>query len=145
EFDVPRLIGLRIAELSEGGAGKTRSQAAQKMPVGKIEGGASEFQGLLFTPDVEGFADRQVFVQLHGLAKLRDGRGEVTVNHVGRLNKGVLIDIGTRRILRVPTRIQQGLARDQTAPSVAGAEEVLPATDSQRRAALVALYTGHDP
>ena len=144
EFDIPRLVRLRIAELSEGGAGKTGGQAPQQMAVGEIESRAAEFQCLLLSK-MEGLGDREVLIQLHGLPKLRDGGGEVTVNHIRRLDERILVDIGAGRILRVPTGIQQGLAGNQATACVACAKQILSATDSKRRAALVPLDTRYNP
>src|SRR5438046_2174916 len=98
------------------------------MPVGEIESRAAKFQRLLFA-EMEALADRQVFVQLHGLAKLRDGRREIAINQIRRLNECVLIDVRARRIFRIPARIQQRLAEDEAAARITCAEQILSATD----------------
>src|SRR5689334_14939938 len=68
ELDVPRLVGLGVAELAEGRAGQSGGHTSQKVTIGQVESRPAEFQGLLFAAEVEGLADCQVFVQLRGLA-----------------------------------------------------------------------------
>src|SRR6266567_4759365 len=109
------------------------------MPVRNVKGRSAELQFAFFTAQAESLADRQVFVQLRRLAELRNGTRQVPVNHVGRLNERGLIEVGTRLRPGVPVRVQQWLAQDQTAARTPRAEQILPATDSDGSAALVAV------
>src|SRR5437867_2062508 len=109
------------------------------MPVRHVKCRSAEFELALFTAQSESLVDCYIFVELSWLTELRDGARQVSVNHVGRLNECVFVEIGTRLRFRVPARIQQWLARNQAAACVSGAEQILPATDSDGSTALIAV------
>src|SRR5438270_9345901 len=93
ELDVPRLVRLGIGELAEGRARQPRRETSQEMPIRKIERRAAELQVPPLAAEREGFTDRQILVQLHRLAELRDGGREIAVDGVWRLHERVLVEV----------------------------------------------------
>src|SRR5258706_16246516 len=115
------------------------------MPVGNVKGRSTELQLALFTAQAKSLADCQVFDQLRRLTEVRNGARQGPVNHVGRLKESGFIEIGAQEHLGVPVRVQQRLARNQAATRVPRAEQILPATDSDGSAALVAVNARDAP
>jgi len=95
----PDADGMVVVEWRDG-----RERHAEQVPVREVKCRSPEFQRL-FLAELEVLGDCQILVQLRGLAKLGNGRREIAVDHIRRLEEGVFVDVRTRRIFRVPSGV----------------------------------------
>src|SRR5436305_10772089 len=87
ELDIPRLVGLRIAELTVGSAGDVHLQSTEQVPVRDVESGSPEFERSLFAAaHRELLAHSNILTQLKRLPKAGNHCWDIPENTVRRLH-----------------------------------------------------------
>src|SRR5262245_7140233 len=117
------------------------------MTIGDVErrGAKLDAVRLAFT-EFETLTGGDVLAKLRRLIKIRDHRRHVTISEVGRLHKGVFVQVGAVLVLRVEVRVQQRLSRNVAATRRSRARHSLAATaDADGRPALITMNRRNAP